>query len=72
MITNLHLHPEAPSLVITSSLDGTIKIFSLDIMEEIYRYNYGFQCTSLVNFTLPVTLPVRPVSYDVQKYKSSL
>ncbi|XP_046841279.1 uncharacterized protein LOC124435388 [Xenia sp. Carnegie-2017] len=36
MITNLHLHPEAPSLVITSSLDGTIKIFSLDIMEEIY------------------------------------
>ncbi|CAB4005181.1 uncharacterized protein LOC110065605, partial [Paramuricea clavata] len=36
MVTNLLLHPEAPSLVITSSQDGTIKIFSLDIMEEIY------------------------------------
>ena len=37
IVTNLLLHPEAPSLVITSSQDGTVKIFSLDIMEEIYR-----------------------------------
>ncbi|XP_028398309.1 uncharacterized protein LOC114521934 [Dendronephthya gigantea] len=36
MVTNLLLHPEAPSLVITSSQDGTVKVFSLDIMEEIY------------------------------------
>ncbi|KAJ8047090.1 Transcriptional repressor tup11 [Holothuria leucospilota] len=35
-VTNVVLHPESSSLVLTSSLDGTVRMWSLDIMEEIY------------------------------------
>ncbi|XP_048581685.1 uncharacterized protein LOC5517160 isoform X2 [Nematostella vectensis] len=36
VITTIMLHPEAEGMVITSSLDGMVKIFCLDTMEEIY------------------------------------
>ncbi|XP_077995880.1 uncharacterized protein LOC144449242 [Glandiceps talaboti] len=35
-ITQLLLHPECSSLFLTSSLDGTVRLWSLDIMECLY------------------------------------
>lgn len=32
------LHPENSALVLTAAMDGIIKVNSLDIMEEIYRF----------------------------------
>ena len=32
------LHPENSALVLTAAMDGIIKVNSLDLMEEIYRF----------------------------------
>lgn len=36
LVTEIIIHPSDGNLFITSSLDGNIKIFSLDILEELY------------------------------------
>eukprot|EP00795_Rhopilema_esculentum_P002341 gene2341-17978_t len=36
LITEIMIHPSDGHLVITSSLDGYVKIFSLDLLEELY------------------------------------
>ena len=36
-VTDIVLHPDDAALVITCSLDGTVRVWSLDIMESIYR-----------------------------------
>lgn len=41
VITKIMIHPEASGVVITSSMDGMVKMFSLDVMEEIYRFDYS-------------------------------
>ncbi len=38
-ITNLTLNPYNSNLIISSSTDGTIKMWSLDVMQLIYEYD---------------------------------
>ncbi|XP_033113818.1 uncharacterized protein LOC117114300 isoform X2 [Anneissia japonica] len=35
-VTNILLHPESPSVVLTSSMDGSVRLWSLEIMEMLY------------------------------------
>jgi WD40 repeat protein len=37
-VTGIVLHPETQTMFITSSLDGTVRFWSLDTLEQIYRY----------------------------------
>ena len=37
-VTNLLLHPTTSSIVLTCSLDGTVRMWSLDTMDCIYRW----------------------------------
>ena len=36
-VTGLLLHPQSPTIVITSSLDGSVRMWSLDTHEPLYR-----------------------------------
>ena len=42
-VTDVVLHPETSMMVLTASLDGSVKIWSLDIMELLYRSVDWFQ-----------------------------
>ena len=35
-VTGIVLHPETSTLVLTSSMDGSVRMWSLDIMEPMY------------------------------------
>ena len=37
-ISNVILHPDNSMLVITSSLDGSVRLWSLETMECLYRW----------------------------------
>jgi WD40 repeat protein len=37
-ITHIIRHPDSTALFITSSLDGSVKLWSLDTMDCLYRY----------------------------------
>jgi WD40 repeat protein len=36
-VTNLVIHPKNSTIIMTCSLDGTIRMWSLDTMDAIYR-----------------------------------
>ena len=37
-VTGLLLHPETSSILITCSLDGSVRMWSLDTMDLLYMY----------------------------------
>lgn len=37
-VTAIVVHPETPTMFISSSLDGTVRLWSFDTMEQLYRY----------------------------------
>ena len=55
VVTSLLAHPSDSSLFISSSMDGTIKVFSLQMFEELYSVNVfpeGVDCMKLRSSSL--------------------
>ncbi|XP_078678210.1 uncharacterized protein LOC144914315 [Branchiostoma floridae x Branchiostoma belcheri] len=64
-VTQLVLHPATSALVLTSSLDGTVKMWSLDTMDIIYSLNLhkeGIQWMGLTNDNLLYCASPRRIS----------
>ncbi|KAI8511694.1 hypothetical protein Bbelb_107940 [Branchiostoma belcheri] len=64
-VTQLVLHPATSALVLTSSLDGTVKMWSLDTMDIIYSlslHKEGIQWMGLTNDNLLYCASPRRIS----------